>query len=35
MDARRTTVETRPSPQMSWGTVFIYGAAAGFLGVAA
>ena len=35
MSSRRTTYETRPHPQMSWGTVFIYGAAAGFLGVAA
>ncbi|KAJ9160797.1 hypothetical protein NKR19_g2920 [Coniochaeta hoffmannii] len=35
MGARRTTLETRPNPQMTWGTVFIYGAAAGFLGVAA
>jgi len=35
MGARRTTLETRPNPQMTWGTVFIYGAAAGFLGAAA
>ncbi|KAB5582314.1 hypothetical protein GE09DRAFT_1245945 [Coniochaeta sp. 2T2.1] len=35
MSSRRTTYETHPHPQMSWGKVFIYGAAAGFLGVAA
>lgn len=35
MDSRRTTYEARPYPQMSWGTVFAYGAAAGCLGVAA
>lgn len=33
--SRRTTYGTRPHPQMSWGTVLVYGAAAGFVGVAA
>lgn len=33
--SRRTTYETRSLPQMSWGTVLVYGAAAGFVGVAA
>lgn len=35
MSSRRTTYETRPRPQMSLGTVIVYGATAGLVGVAA